>query len=172
MFGDVAAGDNWDRMMRVDLRLAQKILGLPYLEVYVNNTSNLCPPLSNGTPNWPQAQKEFEAFLQHYRLLGTPLHKITSPTQRIESHLGWGVDTAKMVVFIKEERRQYLLSTLQGFQTQNLRSSFAMMSRIKFDSLIGIVNFCAQVIRCLTAPLRHFFGKQAKLDALGRRFNG
>jgi hypothetical protein len=167
VFGDVAAGDNWDRMMRVDLRIAQVRLGLLWLRYYVDNSSNLTPHLPNGQPDFIRANHEFKTFLQHYEYINMPLHHIIGPTLYIESHLGWGVDTKNMIVFIKEERKKFLLENLQKHITRSARGPFYSILKSHFDSLIGIINFCAQVIRCLRAPLKHLFAKQAEYDKLG-----
>src|SRR5690349_12962800 len=59
IFGDVAAGDNWDRFMRVDLALAKIRTNLENLEYYVDNTSNLCPPGPDGRPDTKKAEEQW-----------------------------------------------------------------------------------------------------------------
>ena len=109
MFGDVAAGDNWDCQKVVDVRATQVELKLDFLECYVDNTWHLVGPSVEGVPNYAQANGDFEAFLSRHKKLNTPLHGIIPPTHRTESCLGWGVDTQLWIVCIKEERRVYLI---------------------------------------------------------------
>jgi hypothetical protein len=120
VFGDVAAGDNWDKVMRVDLRIAQVRLNLKYLHCYVDNYSNFTPPLPREKPDSVRAEREFGAFLSHHRELGSPLHKIIEPTTRVESYLGWGIDTQLMQVFMKVERRERLIEILEAFGEETI----------------------------------------------------
>src|SRR6185503_2723036 len=45
IFGDVAAGDNYDVFMRVDLAITRAKTCLQYLNCYVDNFSNFTPPV-------------------------------------------------------------------------------------------------------------------------------
>ena len=65
------------------------------------------------------------------------MHKFIGPTYRVESHLGWGIDTTDMTVFMKKERKEYILKFLNEYATKTIRKK-------DLDSLIGIISFCAQ----------------------------
>jgi alkylated DNA repair dioxygenase AlkB len=165
MFGDVAGGDGWDCDMKVDIHTTREVLKIPYLECYVDNTSILIEPLSGGRPAWTKGHETKRAYLNHHNYLRTELHKIIGPTLRTESHLGWGIDTEQMVVFIKEERRNHLMGELIIFTKRQT----VMVTRAKFASYIGIINFLAPVIRCLLPPLRHLYEKQTRSERSGEK---
>ena len=164
IFGDVAAADGFDRFMRVDLAIARAILHLEYLQYYVDNSSNLTPPLPCGSPDRKRADSEWLAFRRHYAGINMPLHHFIPPTTRVESHLGWGIDTELMIVFIKEERRLHIEETLKELKDSK------EWSKQKLDSLIGVLTFCAPIIRCLRAPLRQFIAMQVFMNRPGRRY--
>jgi hypothetical protein len=157
IFGDVAAGDNWDRFMRVDLALARARTLLELLEYYVDNISHLCGPLPNGKPDHEKASREWKSFLWHYQDLKMPLHDLVQPTTRTESHLGWGIDTTSGTAFIKKERKEHLIETLT-----TLRSSESW-TKADLDSLIGVLSFCATIVQCIKAPLHHLIAIQTLL---------
>ena len=155
VFGNVRAGDNWDRFMRVDLDIARTALGVKYLFSYVDNYICCIPPAPNGHPDFKEAKKKFSQYIKHYESLGVPLHKFHPPTLILEKHLGWRIDTGAGLVSIPEDRRLYLLGKLREYKEQD------SCTLKNFESLVGMLSFCAQVISCLRPPLCHFFAKQA-----------
>ena len=65
-----------------------------------------------------------------------------------------------MIIIMKPERKRHIEACLQSYL-----STTSEISMQAFDSLIGILSFCSQVILCLRGPIKFFFDKQTK----GRR---
>jgi hypothetical protein len=59
-----------------------------------------------------------------------------------------------MEVFIKEQRREWIKEQLSAITNKK------KIPRKDFESLVGVISFCSQVIVCLRAPLRYFYEKQ------------
>src|SRR3954454_7213438 len=62
-----------------------------------------------------------------------------------------------MIIWIKPERKIHIETCLQSYL-----STTSEISMQAFDSLIGIIGFCSQVILCLRGPIKFFFDKQTK----------
>ena len=71
VFGDVAAGHNFDRCMMC-CSLTRRRLNLPHLHFYVDNASNLTPRLQNGVPDVKKAQGDFKKLKEYYEELRVP----------------------------------------------------------------------------------------------------
>jgi hypothetical protein len=99
-----------------------------------------------------RANSEFEKFLKFCEFINLVIHKIKRPSTFAEV-LGWAVDTIKMEVSLTTCRKDSLLQKLGELEGKNI-------SKKKYDSLVGVVSFCAQVIPCLRAPLKHLICKQ------------
>ena len=91
MFGDVAAGDNWDRFMRVLLAILRRLVETEELFCYVDNIVGLTAPRLNDVPDEKLSQKQFKTLLRVLQeILHVPIHDIVSPSLVIDNLLGWG----------------------------------------------------------------------------------
>jgi hypothetical protein len=141
LFGDVAAGDNWDKVKSVIEALACALLDL-ILRIYVDDITILWPA-DGGVPQKEKATKEFGEFLKLCEFINLIVHKINFPSTRAEV-LGWLFDTMKMEVALTTKRKQDILSRLEAFQESRV-------SKKNFESFVGVISFCSQVITCLKA---------------------
>src|SRR5690606_38338835 len=107
------------------------------------------------------ARKQWEALLRLCEIIGLPVHDLVPPTLFTENFLGWGIDTAEMIVFIRKERQQRLIMELEKYTSPWTYGQIGI-SKGGLDSLIGVISFCAQVLHCLKAPLRHFIDLQTR----------
>jgi len=142
MFGDVAAGDNWDRFMRVLLAIFRYLLPEVTWFCYVDNIVGLIPPRPDRRTDWLLSSPRFKRFISLSNELGIPLHDIIEPTLRVENCLGWGIDTAKEIVFIKPERMAHIRTHIKLY-AEAKDSAKIFVTQSEFDSLIGIIGFCS-----------------------------
>ena len=161
MFGDVAAGDNWDRFMRVLLAILRRLFPEVIWFCYVDNIVGLIPPLNGRIPNWFLAVSTFKKFISLTKDIGLPIHDEIEPTLKVENCLGWGIDTDKELVFIKPERMLHICTHLKTYAEGKV-SERMFVTQSVFDSLVGIISFCSQILLCLKGPLRFFIETQTE----------
>jgi hypothetical protein len=153
----VRAGDAWDRFMRVDVEITKELLRLPYMSSFVDNHAIPIPPIYNpqlkNQPDWATALAKYDAYKQHYKKIGLPLHEFQDPALGLKDYLGWNLDTEQMIIQMRTERKIYILNKLQEYNYQG------DCSLQEFEALVGLLSFCAQVLACLRCPLRHFFAR-------------
>jgi hypothetical protein len=116
-----------------------------------------------GVPDTTRAKKDAEAILGLFEQLGLPFHEVEGPTTRVESHLGWGIDTMKWEIFIPPKRLEVASSLLE---------TWISMKRCKLRDLAsfcGFFQFIAMPFECLKPPLGHVIHLQTKYQAIAAK---
>ena len=78
LFGDVAAGDNWDRIMRLIEAVACAFLNL-IVRFYVDDITVLWAA-KEGVPQTAKAESDFNRFLSFCKYINLSVHKIFRPS--------------------------------------------------------------------------------------------
>ena len=87
---------------------------------------------------------------------------------RVESCLGWGIDTSLMQVFIKKERLEHVRICLTPYAEAKTGTDI-FVSQTTFDSIVGVIGFLRQVILCLVGPHKWLIETQTECRRLGPR---
>ena len=163
MFGSKNAGDFAENFTTLVTDICREILGMPNVNVYVDNFDNAVPPLEPGIPDWERARIEWRSMLQLTKMLGIPTHEHMEPTvawgytdplgKVVDGHLGWGgetLPTPKIWVPVKRRTKIKGLAERWASQTKFGCSQIASIVGV-FQSLQTGLKFLGKFLASLIA---------------------